>query len=158
MRPAAPALGSGHLLSHQTRSRAGNQSDSRHPNSGKNRSQSSHMVTCTPGQNEAHAKALEGSAPRVPPAFGATWHSWQRSSPSEANGEWTPAPSGRQVATQKQHFAQWEDDPPPPCCREGLSSTGIRASKPSRLALGGWKQSPTQMDTPAYIKKYCLPA
>lgn len=45
VRPAAPALGSGHLFSHQTRSRAGNQGDSRHPNSGKNRSQSSQMVT-----------------------------------------------------------------------------------------------------------------
>lgn len=158
MRPAAPALGSGHLFSHQTRSRAGKQGDSKHSNSGKTRSQSSPTVTCAPGQNEAHTKALAGSAPRVPHTFGATWHLWQRRSPAEAGGEWTPASSGRQAATQKQCFVRWENDPPSPSCREGLGSTAVRASEPGRLAFRGWKQSPTQMNTPEYIKKYCLPA
>lgn len=67
VRPTAPALGSGHFFSHQTRRRAGKQGDSRYPKSGKTRSQSSQMVTSAPGQNKAHTEALAGSVPGVSP-------------------------------------------------------------------------------------------
>lgn len=153
MRPAAPALGSGHLFSHQTRSTAGKQDDSRHPNSGKTRSLSSQMATCAPGQNEAHTKALTGSVPRVPPAFGATWHSWQSSSPAEASSERRLVSSGKQIATQKQHLVWSESNAPSTSCPEGPGRAHVRAGKPR-----GWKQSSAQIDAPAYIKKYYLPA
>lgn len=136
MRPAAPALDSCHSFSHQRSSGAGKRGDSRHPNSRKTRSQSSQMVTCAPGQNEAHNKALMRSAPCVPLAFGATW---QRRNPAEDDGEQPPASSGRQVATWHEGFVWWENDPPSLSCREGLGSGGVSwLSGAGNKAALGW--------------------
>lgn len=112
------------------------------------------MVTSTPGQNKAHTKALAGSVPGVPPPLElAGTQGKERAQLKPMVSRPRHLQGGRQAATQQQRFAQWKNDPPSSSRSAALGSTGVRASEPSRLALRGWKQSPTRMDAPGYTKK-----